>query len=368
MQIRTEDVLTLVALSALLVGCLLVLAPFLSSVLWAVVICFSTWGVYERVLRAVGGRPTLAALLMTLALASVLLGPLVVVGTSIGSNSAHLASAVQNWVSGGPHPPPDWVVNLPIVGERLRDFWAAFDLAKLVGYVRQMLEPLGRFALGTGLALGQGLLYLGLSVLVSFFLYRDGTEVAARVRAGMERIAGARAHHLLEIAGNTVIGVVQGIIGTAIAQGVLAGIGFRIAGVPGPILLGLITCVLALVPMGPPLIWIPAAAWLFHEGHPYWALFMAAWGAIAISGIDNVLRPYLISQGSRLPFILVLLGVLGGIIKFGIIGVFLGPTLLAVGYALLTDWTRSRAETRHPSTPAPPTARVAQPAGQSSGA
>jgi predicted PurR-regulated permease PerM len=349
MQMRTEDILTLVALSALVAGCLLVLAPFLSSVLWAVVICFSTWGLYERVLRMVGGRPTIAALLMTLALASVLLGPLVIVATSIGSNSAHLASAVQTWASGGPHPPPDWLAGIPIVGARLQEFWLAFDLAKLVGYVKQMLEPLGRLALGTGLALGQGLLYLGLSVLVSFFLYRDGTQVAARVRAGMERIAGAGAHHLLEVAGNTVVGVVHGIIGAAFAQGVLAGLGFWIAGVPGPILLGLITCVLALVPMGPPLIWIPAAVWLFHEGHPYWSLFMVAWGATAISGIDNILRPYLISQGSRLPFILVLLGVLGGVLEFGIIGIFLGPTLLAVGYALLMEWTRGRAEPK-PST------------------
>jgi predicted PurR-regulated permease PerM len=165
----------------------------------------------------------------------------------------------------------------------------------------------------------------------------------------MERIAGARAHHLLEVAGSTVIGVVHGIIGTAIVQGVLAGIGFWIAGVPGPILLGLITCVLALIPMGPPLIWIPAAAWLYQDGHPYWSLFMAIWGMTAISSIDNILRPYLISQGSRLPFVLVLLGVFGGILKFGVIGVFLGPTLLAVGYALIIDWTRGGVEPKAPA-------------------
>ncbi len=121
----------------------------------------------------------------------------------------------------------------------------------------------------------------------------------------------------------------------------MAGLGYWIAGVPGPFLLGLVTCFLALIPWGPPLIWVPATVWLFREGHPGWAVFMGIWGITAISSIDNILRPYLISLGSRLPFLLTLLGVVGGVLRFGIIGVFLGPTLLAVGYALLTEWTRT---------------------------
>ena len=338
---RNEDILALTALVAVIVGCLLVLAPFLSAILWAVVICFSTWGVYERLLALVRGRESLAALLMTCLLAALVLGPLVIVATSLGENTTNLARAIQQWAAAGPHEPPAWLSRVPLIGERLQAYWSAFDMGKLVAYLRDLAAPLSRLALGTGLALGQGVLYLALGVLITFFLYRDGLDVAAHLRAGMERIAGARAHHLLAIAGNTVKGVVYGIIFAALAQGVMAGLGYWIAGVPGPFLLGLVTCILALIPWGPPLIWVPATVWLFREGHPGWAIFMGIWGITAISSIDNILRPYLISLGSRLPFLLTLLGVVGGVLRFGIIGVFLGPTLLAVGYALLSEWTRT---------------------------
>jgi predicted PurR-regulated permease PerM len=290
---------------------------------------------------------------MTCLLAALVLGPLVIVAASLGENTTHLARAIQQWAAAGPHEPPAWLSRLPLIGERLQAYWSAFDTGKLVAYLRDLAAPLSRLALGTGLALGQGVLYLALGVLITFFLYRDGLDVAAHLRAGMERIAGARAHHLLAIAGNTVKGVVYGIIFAALAQGVMAGLGYWIAGVPGPFLLGLVTCILALIPWGPPLIWIPATVWLFREGHPGWAVFMGIWGITAISSIDNILRPYLISLGSRLPFLLTLLGVVGGVLRFGIIGVFLGPTLLAVGYALLSEWTRSaRARRAAASAPA----------------
>jgi predicted PurR-regulated permease PerM len=187
---------------------------------------------------------------------------------------------------------------------------------------------------------------LTLSVFATFYLYRDGIVVAARFRAGMERIAGQRAHTLIDLAARTVKGVVYGILGTALAQGAAATIGFSIAGVPGPVFLGLLTSVVSIVPAGPPLLWIPAAIWLLQEGSPAWAAFMALWGFFAISGIDNVVRPYLISQGAALPFLLVLLGVIGGLLAFGFIGVFLGPTLLAVGFALVREWTFHEAPAR----------------------
>jgi predicted PurR-regulated permease PerM len=122
-----------------------------------------------------------------------------------------------------------------------------------------------------------------------------------------------------------------------VAQGVMAAIGMLIAGVPGAILLGLLTFFLSIVPMGPPLVWVPATVWLYHTGRPGWAVFMLVWG-IGVSTIDNFLKPWLISQGSAMPFILIFFGVIGGVLSFGFIGVFLGPTLLAVGYRLMLDW------------------------------
>ena len=189
-----------------------------------------------------------------------------------------------------------------------------------------------------------GLLQLALAVLVAFFLYRDGEAAAAKIERMTSRIGGSRGRHLLTVAGSTVTSVVYGILGTALAQGLVAGIGFLIAGVPGAALLGFATFLLSVVPVGPPLIWIPAAIWLFVQGFTGWAIFMGLWGLLVISMVDNVLKPMIISRGSHLPFMLVLLGVLGGVAAFGFVGIFLGPTLLAVGYRMVNEWVDGEVE------------------------
>jgi predicted PurR-regulated permease PerM len=158
------------------------------------------------------------------------------------------------------------------------------------------------------------------------------------VQAVMEHLAGHRARQLIEITAGTVSRVVNGILGTALAQSVLALIGFWIAGVPGAMLLGLLTFFLSIIPMGPPLVWLPAAVWLYFQGQTVWAIFMLAYGLLVISSIDNFVKPYLISRGGTLPLLLVFMGVVGGLMTFGFIGVFLGPVILAIGYALLAEW------------------------------
>jgi predicted PurR-regulated permease PerM len=144
---------------------------------------------------------------------------------------------------------------------------------------------------------------------------------------------------VLTTVSRTVRGVMYGMLGTALAQALVAVVGFLIAGVPAVPLLGIGTFLFSLVPVGPPLIWGGAALWLFDQGRPGWGVFMLLWGFFLISGVDNVVKPLLISRGSSLPFLLVLLGVLGGVMAFGFVGLFIGPTLLAVGYSLLRNWT-----------------------------
>jgi predicted PurR-regulated permease PerM len=190
--------------------------------------------------------------------------------------------------------------------------------------------------------MGAGLLRLAFSLLIAFFLFRDGTKAAEQLSAAILRIGGERGTHLLDLAGNTVRGVVYGILGTALVQAVIAGIGFVVAGVPGAAVLTLLTFFLSVVPMGPPLVWIPAACWLFYQGRTGWGIFMVIWG-IGVSSIDNFVKPWLISRGSTMPFLLILFGVLGGAIAFGFIGVFLGPTLLAVGYRIMQEWLARKA-------------------------
>ena len=336
---RIERNLGWIVLSVLLVGCLLVLWPFVSAQLWAVVLCFSTWPIYHRLLKQLGGRRTLAAAVMTLAMILVVLLPFVTVGSTLADSVKQLTGAARHAIEAGPPAPPAWLAKVPVVGESATTYWESLtaDSAKLAQEFRRFVEPVSTWLLKIALALGRGLLELALSIFVAFFLFRDGLSAAERLIMGVERIGGERGRHLLTVAGNTVRGVVYGILGTALVQAVMAGIGFVIAGVPGAALLALLTFFLSVVPVGPPLIWLPASIWLFQQGSTGLGIFMLIWG-IGVSSVDNVIKPWLISQGSDMPFILIFFGVLGGALAFGFIGVFLGPTLLAVGFRLLEEW------------------------------
>jgi predicted PurR-regulated permease PerM len=178
-----------------------------------------------------------------------------------------------------------------------------------------------------------------LSLLIAFFLYRDGRAAAARLETVVGQLAGGRAHTLLGVASGTIKGVVYGILGTNLVQGVLAAIGFWLSGVPGAFLLGVLSFFLTTIPMGPVIIWVPAVLWLFHIGDTGWAVFLALWSFGVFGPLENVLRPYLISRGSDLPVILVLFGMIGGLLAFGFLGIFLGPVLLAVSFTLAEEWS-----------------------------
>lgn len=387
---RLERNLSGALLFLLLAGSFVVLRPFLTALLWAVVLAFALWPVYARLLRWFGGRRTLAALTNTLLLTVFLIGPFVLLGLNFAEDVRALGSAMRTLVREGPPPPPAWLEKLPAVGKSAGRYWREFaaDASNLMDAVQGSLaageeerdggrppgtggetgiddpgrlEPrkapsavvkesrLVRLAtqafstvrtrlVGAGLALGRGTLEFFLSVVLTFFIFRDGAEVASRVTAGLVRIAGDRAHRLLTVAGNTIRGVVYGILGTALVQASVAGLGFAIAGVPGAALLGLATFFLSVVPVGPPLLWIPASIWLFNHQGTGWAVFMLVWG-FGVSSIDNVVKPWLISQGSNLPFLVTFFGVIGGALSFGLIGVFLGPTVVAVTYRLIDEWS-----------------------------
>lgn len=348
---RLERTLGLVVLALVLVGCLVVLRPFMSGLLWAVVLTFSCWPIHRRVLTALGGRRTLAALAMSVGMVLVLVLPFAVIVFTLADSVKELTAATRAWLDEGPPDPPAWLARVPLVGAAAQESWREFaaDSASVLAEAKVLVEPVGKGLLRAGLFLGRGLGEIGLSVFVAFFLFRDGVSAAESLTAGVVRLAGERGRRLLEVAGNTVRGVVYGILGTAVVQAVMAGVGFAIAGVPGAGLLGFLTFFLSVIPGGPPFIWVPAAFWLFHRDQVGWGIFMSIWG-LGVSSVDNVVRPWLISQGSAMPFVLVFFGVLGGIVAFGFIGVFLGPTLLAVGYRLVTEWA-TMARKAGPDTP-----------------
>lgn len=345
---RIDRYAVVALMTILMVGCFFVLRPFLSAILWAVILSFSTWPVYRRIEQAVAGRRGLAASIMVLLVAAVLVLPLVLLGTSLAEDVTALIEMARQLLVKGPPDPPAWVAKLPLAGSNLHGRWQAMagSGAKLTEALSNYLIPLRDWALSAAQNMGAGILYLSLSVFMSFFFYRDGAALSERLEALFTRVGGSQAPGLLLIAGDTIKSVVYGVIGAALAQGFLAGTGLLIAGVPGFLLLGVLTCIFSLLPIGPPLIWAPAAVWLFQKGETGWAIFLALWGFFLISGVDDILKPYFISKGSHLPFILVFLGVLGGVMAFGILGIFLGPTLLAVAYALFQEWSSRKEESK----------------------
>lgn len=342
---KLEQNLAGIALTLLALGCLWIMLPFVTAMLWATVLSIAVWPLYQRLLRLLGGRRTLASLVVSLGMACVILMPFVVVGLTLADNVDQLTGAVRRMLDAGPPAPPQWLSKVPLVGPRASEYWQtlARDSEKLAATIKPFLEPVSRWVLGVGLALGRGLLQLALSILICFFLLRDGSAIIEQIGIATERITGARGRQLLEIAGNTIRGVVYGILGTALVQALMAGVGFFVAGVPGAALLALVMFFLSIIPGGPLLVMIPAALWLFGQGSTGWGIFMLIW-TVAVSTIDNFIKPWLISQGSTMPFVLILFGVAGGAMAFGFIGFFIGPTLLAVGYRLVREWASARPE------------------------
>lgn len=337
---RLRQYAQLAAIIIVLVGCYLVLHPFIPAILFAAVVCSASWPLYVRLRRALWGNSTFAALVMSLLLIVLVIGPSLLLAISLSDNVNALADVIKSTLDGGPIAPPEWVARLPIIGELAAHYWQQFAISddSLAAQLKGLVEPARAFLIGTGKAAGRGLLQLVLAAFIGFFFFRDGELLMSLIRKALDQLAGGLTTELVATIQNTVTGVVHGIFGTALAQAVVAVIGFMIAGVPAAWLLGVGTFFLSLVPVGPPLIWGGAAVWLMFQGETGWAIFILLWGLFVISAIDNVVKPYLISRASNLPLLVVVFGVLGGVIAFGFIGVFIGPPVLAVGLTLLQLW------------------------------
>jgi predicted PurR-regulated permease PerM len=346
---RVEMMAAVTLLGLLIVGTVLVLRPFIIPLIMAAVLAYASWPVYEWLLARMHERTGRSATLMTVLLLLTLVTPFAIMAVSLVDNAVELLRLLREFLNRPLPEPPGWLDSLPLAGAYLKSKWLFLmqeEEGALLLQVRQYLLqlPLKDWAITAGGALGQGVVVITFSVLICFFFYRDGPTITGRMQAVMEHLAGHRAKHLIEITADTVSRVVNGILGTALAQSILALIGFWIAGVPGAMLLGLLTFFLSIIPMGPPLVWIPATIWLYFQGDTVWAIFLLVYGLVVISSIDNVIKPYLISRGGALPLLLVFMGVLGGLMTFGFIGVFLGPVILAICYALLAEWMNLSAQ------------------------
>jgi predicted PurR-regulated permease PerM len=338
-----ERVLMAVLIGGVAAGCVLVLYPFFSAVLWAAILVFTTWPVAEwlRINLRLGHSG--AAVLMVALTAVVLVLPLALAAPGGASDVNHLHTVIEDALRRGLPDAPQWVFDIPVVGPPLGGLWDrwAADITALGEFLQPYLGMVLEGGLSLLLGIAHGVLLFVLALFVAFFFYLYGEQLSVRLRLILHRVAGAQADRLILVTGATVRGVVYGILGTAIVQGVLTAFGLWIAGVPRPVLLGAVAGFLAVLPIGAPLVWIPAAIWLLTSGSIGHGIFLAIYGVLAVSGSDQVIRPWFISRGAQLPFLLTVLGVLGGALAFGLLGIFLGPVLLGIGFTLVNEWARA---------------------------
>ena len=336
------DVLIRVVLAvAVSIGCYFIIEPFLTAIVIAAILSVVTWPLFMRARVSMGGNTTFPAILMVFLIIVGVLIPTSFLLVAIAQQIPKAVEIVREWIASGFTIPPA-IAEIPRIGPWLHDqLLFAIDPASLSSTLQKLLEPMSAWILNAAVNVSQGLLQLALVTFIVFFFYRDGAWFADRIKTLMRRVSGELSNELTNILVNTTRSVVFGLLGTALGQAIVAGIGFWIAGVPGVLMLSFMVFVLSIVPVGPPLIWGPAAIWLYSNGDPGMAAFLVLWGTLAVSSVDNFLKPVLIARGSSLPLALIFLGVFGGVIAFGFLGLILGPILLAVGLSMLQAWLRN---------------------------
>lgn len=342
-SLTVERLLMILLLTCVAVGCFLVVRPFISAILWAAILVYSTWPLYiglQRRLRL--GRLGTAALMVTTGIVLVVV-PLALAVPSGADDASHLRQGLQDLMQNGLPISPNWIWQIPVIGPLIGNIWDgwAADITAMTAFFKPYFGIAAEVGLSLLLGLASGVLQFLFAFLIAFFFYASGERLARLLRAVLERIAGpVHAARLIGVTGMTMRGVVYGLLGTAVIQGILTGLGLWGAGVPRPLLLGVVAGGLSILPVGAPVVWIPASLWLLANGHGWRGCLLFAYCLVFVSGSDSVLRPYFIARGAQLPFLLTMLGVLGGALAFGLLGIFVGPVLLSLGYTLVVEFAR----------------------------
>ncbi|MDQ8024186.1 MAG: AI-2E family transporter YdiK [Moraxellaceae bacterium] len=349
-------VLAVLFILALLLASLWVLLPFLGAGIWAAMIVIATWPMMISLQEKLGGRRWLAVTLILAALVLLLILPLCLAVATL----AVRADEIAGWATGvleGPLPQlPAWVAGLPLVGTQLADLWTTVMEGDILQW-RPQLAAAGKAVAGWLVAhaggAGMALLQFMLMIIIASVMYMRGEKAAAGVIAFFRRLAGEHGESVVVLAGQAIRSVAIGLVVTAVIQSLLGGVGVWVAGIP---LAGLLTAIMfmaTLAQVGPLIVLIPATIWLYWSGQTGWGTGLLVW-AIFVGSVDNVIRPWLIQRGADLPFLLVFIGVLGGLISFGMLGLFIGPVLLAVAWTLLDTWvygTKKPAQAGKPTLP-----------------
>ena len=322
--------------------CLWVLAPFLASIVWALILACVSWPAYRPVRRLSGRSATVAALIMSLLVTLTFVVPILWLLVLVRNELVGSLQPIAASLSQGAHLVGDGVRRIPWLGALLQDQFNRYlaDPAVLVRESMGLLQVWLAALAGVVGGLGRELAKVLLTLLLLFFIYRDGDTIAHELARAAKRLFGGGYIRYVRTAVAITRAVFFGILLSAAAQGLIAGFGYRLAGLTAPALLGALTAVLSVIPLvGTALVWLPLAIGLAVAGSWGKGLFLLAWGMLLVHPTDNLLRPLLVSNAARLPFLLVALGAVGGLAAFGLVGVFAGPVLLGLAMELWRQWT-----------------------------
>lgn len=337
--------LTRTLLAVLFIGVLIaanfwILKPFLPSLVWAVIIVVATWPILLRVQSLLGGKRGAAVAIMTLGLLALLIAPMLLAVVTILENVERVKDLFKTLETQGLPPMPAWVSGIPLLGPRVAEGWGELAAAGQEGLAARLaphVKEIVTWAVDQAGGIGVMIVQFLLTVIIAAILYSGGEATADAVRRFARRLAGQRGDDATVLAGKAVRGVALGVGLTALVQSVLGGIGLAVTGVPAATVLTAVMLLLCIAQLGPGLVLIPAVIWLFWSGQTLWGSVLLVWTVI-VGTMDNFLRPILIRKGADLPLLLIFAGVIGGLIAFGIIGLFIGPVVLAVTYTLLEAW------------------------------
>ena len=336
----TRIMLAVMAIGGLIAASFWVLRPFMLAVVWATMIVVASWPLFRRVEARLWGKRGLAVALMTVIMLAALVVPLTLAVVTLIDRSDEMLAWSKEVSTRSLPPPPAWVSGLPLVGRKLGGEWQKLSEGG-AGAIHARLEPytrdVARWLIVQAGTLGGLFLQLLLTVGACAILYAQGETAAAGVLAFARRLAGPHGVRVAVLSAGAIRAVALGLIVTALVQSILAGIGLAVTGVPHAILLTSLMVMLGIAQVGPAPVLLGAIIWLFVNGQPFWGGVMIVWSIVAMS-IDNVLRPLLIKRGADLPLLLIFAGVIGGLLAFGLIGLFVGPVVLAVTYTLLVAW------------------------------
>jgi predicted PurR-regulated permease PerM len=333
-----------VLLILLMIGAVFwILRPFLLSVAWSVMIVVATWPAMLKV-HATLHRRSFAVIVMSGLMLIVFVAPVVLAIQAVLGSMDSITASIRALQDATIPPPPDWISGIPLVGARIAEAWTSMAMlgkAELATRIAPFAADAARWLAGAFGSIGVVAIQLLLTVLVSVVLFMHGEAMREGLLRFGHRLAGVRGEGAVLLAGQAIRAVALGVVVTALVQTVLAGLGLALAGVPYAGLLTGIALLLCIAQIGPVLVLLPAVMWLYWTDASAWGTALLVW-TVVLGALDNVLRPFLIRKGADLPLLLIIAGVIGGLLAFGIVGLFVGPVVLAVAYTLFRQWMRER--------------------------